>query len=193
MLMLLTGSIGIACAESPSEVVSTTSKPQVTLHFVSWKPDHPRVWEDALARFTASHPHISVVRELAPHSSTAYHDLLTQRERAGHGSGPGPDIASVKKLGFAGAPMHDALLKRLQAAFEPELFVNHYGSSEVYTFSIDQQALDKPGSAGRAGINTRLRVVRLDAGDVDARVGAARYARWPSPLASRVRCTGPST
>ena len=102
---------------------------------------------------------------------TLYHDVLTQRERSGHGSGPGPDIASVKKLGFAGAPMHDALLKRLQAAFEPELFVNHYGSSEVYTFSIDQQALDKPGSAGRAGINTRLRVVRLDAGDVDARVG----------------------
>ena len=102
---------------------------------------------------------------------TLYHDLLTQRERAGHGSGPGPDIASVKKLGFAGAPMHDALLKRLQAAFEPELFVNHYGSSEVYTFSIDQQAPDKPGSAGRAGINTRLRVVRLDASDVDDRVG----------------------
>lgn len=102
---------------------------------------------------------------------TLYHDVLTQRERSGRGSGPGPDIASVKKLGFAGAPMHDALLKRLQAAFEPELFVNHYGSSEVYTFSIDQQALDKPGSAGRAGINTRLRVVRLDAGDVDARVG----------------------
>ena len=102
---------------------------------------------------------------------TLYHDVLTQRERSGRGSGPGPDIASVKKLGFAGAPMHDALLKRLQAAFEPELFVNHYGSSEVYTFSIDQQALDKPGSSGRAGINTRLRVVRLDAGDVDARVG----------------------
>ncbi|TFY99777.1 AMP-binding protein [Ramlibacter rhizophilus] len=101
---------------------------------------------------------------------TLYHDLLTQRERAGHGTGPGPDIASVKKLGFAGAPMHDALLKRLQAAFEPELFVNHYGSSEVYTFSIDQQALDKPGSAGRAGINTRLRVVRLDSSDAGDRV-----------------------
>ncbi|MBX3346944.1 MAG: ABC transporter substrate-binding protein, partial [Nitrospira sp.] len=51
----------------------------VTLRFVSWKPDHPRVWEEALARFTAAHPHISVVRELAPHSSTAYHDLLTQK------------------------------------------------------------------------------------------------------------------
>ena len=59
--------------------------------------------------------------------------------------------------------MNDGLLKRLSAAFEPELFVNHYGSSEVYTFSIDQDATKKPGSAGRAGINTRLRVVKLDA------------------------------
>ncbi|KAB2901646.1 MAG: AMP-binding protein [Burkholderiaceae bacterium] len=98
---------------------------------------------------------------------TLYHDLLTQRERMGLGDGPASDIASVTKLGFAGAPMHDALLQRLQKAFEPELFVNHYGSSEVYTFSIDQDALQKPGSAGRAGINTRLRVVRLEPKDVD--------------------------
>lgn len=52
---------------------------QVTLRFVSWKPDHPQVWEEALARFTREHPHITVVREIAPHSSTAYHDLLTQK------------------------------------------------------------------------------------------------------------------
>ncbi|OZI19083.1 4-chlorobenzoate--CoA ligase [Bordetella genomosp. 9] len=94
---------------------------------------------------------------------TLYHDMMVQRERQGGGTGPGPDLASVDKLGFAGAPMQDALLQRLQRAFQPRLFVNHYGSSEVYTFSIDQDALRKPGSAGRAGINTRLRVVRLDA------------------------------
>ncbi|MFZ5510915.1 MAG: AMP-binding enzyme, partial [Pseudomonadota bacterium] len=46
-------------------------------------------------------------------------------------------------------------------------FVNHYGSSEVYTFSIDQNPVGKPGSAGRAGLNTRLRVVRLDAQSPD--------------------------
>jgi 2-furoate---CoA ligase len=88
---------------------------------------------------------------------TLYHDLL---------AAPGfaeAKTASVTKLGFAGAPMSDGLLKRLSAAFKPELFVNHYGSSEVYTFSIDQDATRKPGSAGRAGINTRLRVVKLDA------------------------------
>jgi multiple sugar transport system substrate-binding protein len=51
----------------------------VTLRFVSWKADHPRAWDEAFARFAESHPHISIVRELAPHSSTAYHDLLTQK------------------------------------------------------------------------------------------------------------------
>ena len=46
---------------------------------MSWKPDRPKVWEEAIARFTEAHPHISIVREIAPHSSTAYHDLLTQK------------------------------------------------------------------------------------------------------------------
>ncbi|MBA3590593.1 AMP-binding protein [Methylibium sp.] len=101
---------------------------------------------------------------------TLYHDMLVQRQFSGAGEGPGADLASVTKLGFAGAPMHDALLKRLQRAFEPELFVNHYGSSEVYTVSIDQDAVRKAGSAGRAGLNTRLRIVRLDAQGADERM-----------------------
>ena len=90
---------------------------------------------------------------------TLYHDLLAHPDFAN------TDVSSVSKLGFAGAPMHDALLKRLDAAFKPELFVNHYGSSEIYTFSINQDAVAKPGSAGRAGINVRLRVVKLDQHD----------------------------
>ena len=63
--------------------------------------------------------------------------------------------------------MTDGLLQALQAAFKPELFVNHYGSSEVYTFTIDQDAVKKPGSAGRAGINQMVRVVKLGAASVD--------------------------
>jgi len=73
---------------------------------------------------------------------TLYHDLLHHERFATS------DVSSVRKLGFAGAP---------------ELFVNHYGSSEIYTFSIDQNAPAKPGSAGRAGINQMIRVVRLGA------------------------------
>jgi 2-furoate---CoA ligase len=72
-------------------------------------------------------------------------------------------VSSVRKLGFAGAAMTDGLLKTLNEAFRPELFVNHYGSSEIYTFTIDQNAPAKPGSAGKAGINQEIRVVKLTA------------------------------
>ena len=63
--------------------------------------------------------------------------------------------------------MTDGLLKKLQAAFCPDLFVNHYGSSEIYTFTIEQNAPAKPGSAGRAGINETVRVMTLGAKSVD--------------------------
>ena len=70
-------------------------------------------------------------------------------------------VASVHKIGFAGAPMSDGLMRRVQDAFQPDLFVNHYGSSEVYTFTIDQAANRKPGSSGRSALNQRIRVVHL--------------------------------
>ena len=88
---------------------------------------------------------------------TLYHDLVHAREFAS------ADVSSVRKLGFAGASMTDGLLKTLNEAFRPDLFVNHYGSSEIYTFTIDQDAPAKPGSAGKAGINQEIRVVRLNA------------------------------
>jgi 2-furoate---CoA ligase len=92
---------------------------------------------------------------------TLYHDV------AAHPHAATTDLSSVRKLGFAGAPMNDALLKKLDAMFKPELFVNHYGSSEVYTFTIDQDAVKKPGSGGKAGINQRIRVLKLDTTSVD--------------------------
>jgi 2-furoate---CoA ligase len=92
---------------------------------------------------------------------TLYHDLVH------HPAFAKTDVRSVRKLGFAGAPMTDGLLQKLQAAFKPDLFVNHYGSSEIYTFTIDQNAPRKPGSAGRAGINQIARVIRLGAQSVD--------------------------
>jgi 2-furoate---CoA ligase len=88
---------------------------------------------------------------------TLYHELVHASEFAS------TDVSSVRKLGFAGAPMTDGLLRKLDAAFQPDLFVNHYGSSEIYTFTIDQNAPLKPGSAGKAGINQEIRVVKLNA------------------------------
>ena len=117
-----------------------------------------------LPRFEAAHALELIASEkisnlyLVP---TLYHDLVHHERFAA------ADVSSVRKLGFAGAPMTDGLLKELAAAFKPELFVNHYGSSEIYTFTIDQNAPRKPGSAGRAGINQMVRVLRLGAASSD--------------------------
>jgi 2-furoate---CoA ligase len=92
---------------------------------------------------------------------TLYHDLVHHERFAV------TDVSSVRKLGFAGASMTDGLLQKLVASFKPDLFVNHYGSSEIYTFTIDQDAPKKPGSAGRAGINQMVRVVKLGATSPD--------------------------
>lgn len=92
---------------------------------------------------------------------TLYHDVVHNPSFVKE------NVRSVRKLGFAGASMTDGLLKELEEAFEPELFVNHYGSSEIYTFTIDQDAVAKPGSAGRAGINQMVRVVKLSATSPD--------------------------
>ena len=96
---------------------------------------------------------------------TLYHDLVHAHDFESS------DISSVRKLGFAGASMTDGLLKQLNEVFRPDLFVNHYGSSEIYTFTIDQNAPAKPGSAGRAGINQEIRVVKLNAGSASDLAG----------------------
>ena len=88
---------------------------------------------------------------------TLYHDLINHPDFLKR------NLSSVRKLGFAGAPMTDGLIRKINDAFKPDLFVNHYGSSEIYTVSINQDAARKAGSAGRAGINQNIRIVRLGA------------------------------
>ncbi len=95
---------------------------------------------------------------------TLYHDMLSHPRFAQ------TDVSRVRKLGFAGAPMSEALLRRLDTAFSPELFVNHYGSSEVYTVAITQNARAKAGCCGRAAINCRLRVIQLGSTNPEDRV-----------------------
>ena len=86
---------------------------------------------------------------LAP---TLFHDLVTHPRIAEH------DVSSVRALGYAGAAMTSSAVARCAEVFEPEVFVNHYGSTEVYTFSIGPDQVGKPGCAGRPAINTRVRL-----------------------------------
>jgi len=109
---------------------------------------------------------------------TLYHDLI------GHPDFAATDTGSVRKLGFAGAAMPDGLLKRVDVAFRPELFVNHYGSSEIYTFTVEPRAAAKPGSAGKPGLNQRIRVVRLGAYSADAQAMIGENGQIIADIAS---------
>jgi 2-furoate---CoA ligase len=86
---------------------------------------------------------------LAP---TLFHDLVTHPRRGDF------DLSSVETLAYAGAAMTSALVERCIEAFSPRLFVNHYGSTEIYTYSIDRDQAAKPGCAGRPALNARLRL-----------------------------------
>jgi 2-furoate---CoA ligase len=68
------------------------------------------------------------------------------------------DTSSVRAVAYAGAPMTSALAEKVAGAFDPEIFVNHYGSTEIYTFSVHRDQRAKPGCAGRASLNARLRL-----------------------------------
>jgi 2-furoate---CoA ligase len=76
------------------------------------------------------------------------------------------DVSSVRAVAYAGAPMTSALVEKVATAFEPEIFVNHYGSTEIYTFSVHQDQRAKPGCAGRASVNARLRLEPPDEGEI---------------------------
>jgi 2-furoate---CoA ligase len=73
--------------------------------------------------------------------------------------------AHVRRLAYAGAAMTPTLCRQLQDALEPDVFVNHYGSTEIYTFCVEEDAAARPGSAGRPGLHSRIRLVRADGGD----------------------------
>jgi 2-furoate---CoA ligase len=76
------------------------------------------------------------------------------------------DVSSVRAVAYAGAPMTSALVEKVADAFDPEIFVNHYGSTEIYTFSVQRAQRAKPGCAGRAAINARLRLDPPDEGEI---------------------------
>ena len=94
---------------------------------------------------------------LAP---TLYFDLVHAPELEG------VDTSGVRAIAYAGSPMTGALVEQVAAAFDPEIFVNHYGSTEIYTFSVQRAQREKPGCAGRAALNARLRLDPSGEGEV---------------------------
>jgi len=52
---------------------------ETEIRFVTWKSQFPKVWDEAIRAFEAEHPGLKIVREIGPHSSTEFHDLVTQK------------------------------------------------------------------------------------------------------------------
>ncbi|TNC20224.1 class I adenylate-forming enzyme family protein [Amycolatopsis alkalitolerans] len=95
------------------------------------------------------------------------------------------EATSVRKIAYAGAAMTTALAERLAGTLRPRSFVNHFGSTEIYTFSIGPDAAAKPGSAGRAGVFSRVRLVRPEPGaSPDELVGPGEQGQVAVSMAS---------
>jgi 2-furoate---CoA ligase len=95
---------------------------------------------------------------------TMFHDIVRDPAFSQH------DLRSISRLGYAGMAMTPVLVEHCLDAFKPDVFINHYGSSEIYTFTICDHLREKPGCAGRAGLNQVIRVVdpaNRDAIEVD--------------------------
>jgi 2-furoate---CoA ligase len=85
---------------------------------------------------------------------TAYWSLLA--------TGRLPQASSLRLLGSAGAPMTPTLAAGLSQAVRPDAFVNHLGSTEIYTFTVEPDVRVAPGRAGVAGLFGRVRLVATD-------------------------------
>ncbi|WP_434530186.1 AMP-binding protein (plasmid) [Haloarcula sp. NS06] len=102
---------------------------------------------------------------------TVYHDLVHSEvaERA--------NLSSVQHVTYAGANMGPATIREIQSQFEPQTFVNHYGSTEVYTHAVCDWVREKPNCVGRAGFNSAVRVVEpSEFGQLDPEAIVARDA-----------------
>ncbi|MFI9025227.1 class I adenylate-forming enzyme family protein [Streptomyces sp. NPDC053560] len=95
------------------------------------------------------------------------------------------EATSVRKLAYAGSSMTPALVEQLTETLQPKSFVNHFGSTEIYTFTVGPDVIAKPGCAGRAGVFSRVRLVEPvpDAGP-DALVGPGEQGQIAISLQS---------
>lgn len=72
------------------------------------------------------------------------------------------DLRSLRKIGYAGAAMTRNLTEHCFQRLTPDVFVNHFGSSEVYTYTVCDWLDQKPTCAGKAGFHAEVRVVTID-------------------------------
>jgi 2-furoate---CoA ligase len=95
------------------------------------------------------------------------------------------EVTGLDRLAYAGAAMTPALAEQLVETLHPRALVNHYGSTEIYTFTIGPDGYRKPGCAGRAGIFSRVRLVEPEVGaSPEALVGTGEQGQVIVSMAS---------
>ena len=87
---------------------------------------------------------------------TLYYDLVSRPQLDQY------DLRALTRIGYAGAAMTSTLTQACFERFRPKVFVNHFGSSEVYTFTICSWLDRKPTCAGRPGFHEEIRIVTAD-------------------------------
>lgn len=87
---------------------------------------------------------------------TLFYDLIS------HPQLDHQDLRTLTKIGYAGAAMTSALTQLCFERLRPRVFVNHFGSSEIYTFTICSWLDRKPTCAGRPGFHEDVRIVTAD-------------------------------
>jgi 2-furoate---CoA ligase len=116
---------------------------------------------------------------------TMFHDIVRDPAFGKH------DLGSLSRLGYAGMAMTPVLVEQCLDVFKPDVFINHYGSSEIYTFTICDHQRDKPGCAGRAGLNQVVRVVDPSArGAIEADLAIGEPGEIVASMASPEAFTG---
>ncbi len=87
---------------------------------------------------------------------TLYYDLVSRPQLDHY------DLRALTRLGYAGAAMTSTLTQTCFERLRPRVFVNHFGSSEIYTFTICSWLDRKPTCAGRPGFHEQVRIVTAD-------------------------------
>ncbi|MFN0262769.1 AMP-binding protein [Tepidamorphus sp. 3E244] len=111
---------------------------------------------------------------------TMFHDILR------HADCDKADMRSLTHVGYAGMSMTTALTQAVRERFQPEVFANYYGSSEIYTFAVCDWLDRKPGCAGRPGVNQTLRIVPTETPpeDIDAVLPAGETGEIVASMSS---------
>ncbi|MFC3884523.1 AMP-binding protein [Bacillus songklensis] len=81
---------------------------------------------------------------------TMYHDLVS------HPNVKQIDFSALHSIVYSGAPMSEELIQKCDEVLKPQYFYNHYGSTEIYTFTFCSDVRKKPGCVGKPGIHQRI-------------------------------------